>query len=66
MADGRIVARKVTSYVDCGAYSRQTPYAITKHAANAAGPYAHPERLDRRVLRLHEPHSRRARCAGSG
>jgi CO/xanthine dehydrogenase Mo-binding subunit len=42
MADGRIVARKVTSYADSGAYSRQTPYAITKHAANAAGPYAIP------------------------
>jgi CO/xanthine dehydrogenase Mo-binding subunit len=42
MADGRIVARKVTSYADCGAYSRQTPYALTKHAANAAGPYAIP------------------------
>jgi CO/xanthine dehydrogenase Mo-binding subunit len=42
MDDGRIVARKVTSYADCGAYSRQTPYAITKHAANAAGPYAIP------------------------
>jgi CO/xanthine dehydrogenase Mo-binding subunit len=42
MADGRIVARKVTSYADCGAYSRQTPYALTKHAANAAGPYTIP------------------------
>jgi len=42
MADGRLVARKVTSYADCGAYSRQTPYALTKHAANAAGPYAIP------------------------
>ncbi len=41
-ADGRLVARKVTSYADCGAYSRQTPYALTKHAANAAGPYAIP------------------------
>ena len=40
--DGRIVARKVTSYADCGAYSRQTPYALTKHAANAAGPYTIP------------------------
>ena len=40
--DGHIVARKVTSYADSGAYSRQTPYAITKHAANAAGPYAIP------------------------
>jgi CO/xanthine dehydrogenase Mo-binding subunit len=40
--DGRLIARKVTSYADCGAYSRQTPYALTKHAANAAGPYAIP------------------------
>jgi CO/xanthine dehydrogenase Mo-binding subunit len=42
LADGRIVARQVRSYADCGAYSRQTPYALTKHAANAAGPYAIP------------------------
>jgi CO/xanthine dehydrogenase Mo-binding subunit len=42
MKDGRIVARKVTSYADSGAYSRQTPYALTKHAANAAGPYNIP------------------------
>lgn len=41
-SDGRIIARQVTSYADCGAYSRQTPYALTKHAANAAGPYAIP------------------------
>jgi CO/xanthine dehydrogenase Mo-binding subunit len=40
--DGRIVARKVTSYADSGAYSRQTPYALTKHAANASGPYTIP------------------------
>jgi CO/xanthine dehydrogenase Mo-binding subunit len=42
LRDGRIIARKVTSYADSGAYSRQTPYALTKHAANAAGPYAIP------------------------
>ena len=42
MADGTIVARKVTGYMDCGAYSRQTPYAVTKFAANAAGPYRIP------------------------
>jgi CO/xanthine dehydrogenase Mo-binding subunit len=40
--DGRIVARQVTSYADAGAYNRHTPYAVTKHAANAAGPYAIP------------------------
>jgi CO/xanthine dehydrogenase Mo-binding subunit len=42
MKDGRIIARKVTSYADAGAYNRHTPYAVTKHAANAAGPYAIP------------------------
>jgi CO/xanthine dehydrogenase Mo-binding subunit len=42
MADGRIVARKVVGLMDCGAYSRQTPYAVTKFAANAAGPYNIP------------------------
>ncbi len=42
MADGTIVARRVTGYMDCGAYSRQTPYAVTKFAANAAGPYRIP------------------------
>lgn len=42
MADGRIIARQVTSYADAGAYNRHTPYAVTKHAANAAGPYAIP------------------------
>ncbi len=39
MADGTIVARKVTNLFDCGAYSRQTPYSVTKFAANASGPY---------------------------
>jgi CO/xanthine dehydrogenase Mo-binding subunit len=42
MADGTIIARKVTGLMDCGAYSRQTPYAATKYAANAAGPYNIP------------------------
>ncbi|WP_287715735.1 molybdopterin cofactor-binding domain-containing protein, partial [Chromohalobacter sp.] len=40
--DGRIIARQVTTYADSGAYNRHTPYAVTKHAANAAGPYAIP------------------------
>jgi CO/xanthine dehydrogenase Mo-binding subunit len=42
MKDGRIVARQVTSYADAGAYNRHTPYAVTKHAANVAGPYNIP------------------------
>ncbi len=40
--DGRIVARQVTSYAEAGAYNRHTPYAVTKHAANAGGPYNIP------------------------
>jgi CO/xanthine dehydrogenase Mo-binding subunit len=42
MKDGRIVARKITSFADAGAYNRHTPYAVTKHAANIAGPYRIP------------------------
>lgn len=40
--DGRILARQITSYSDSGAYNRHTPYAVTKHAANIAGPYRIP------------------------
>jgi CO/xanthine dehydrogenase Mo-binding subunit len=40
--DGRIVARRVTTYADSGAYNRHTPYAVTKHAANVSGPWAIP------------------------
>jgi CO/xanthine dehydrogenase Mo-binding subunit len=40
--DGRIIARQVISYADAGAYNRHTPYAVTKHAANVAGPYNIP------------------------
>jgi len=40
--EGKIVARQVTIYGDSGAYNRHTPYAVTKCAANAAGPYAIP------------------------
>lgn len=42
MKDGRIIARQITSYADSGAYNRHTPYAVTKHAANVAGPYNIP------------------------
>jgi CO/xanthine dehydrogenase Mo-binding subunit len=40
--DGRIFARQITTYADAGAYNRHTPYAVTKHAANVAGPYRIP------------------------
>lgn len=42
MKNGQIIARQITSYADSGAYNRHTPYAVTKHAANVAGPYAIP------------------------
>lgn len=42
MKDGRIIARQITTYADSGAYNRHTPYAVTKHAANIAGPYRIP------------------------
>ena len=42
MDDGTIVARKVTLYVDAGAYSRHSPYGTTKAAAHMPGPYSIP------------------------
>ncbi|BCH21445.1 xanthine dehydrogenase family protein molybdopterin-binding subunit [Mesorhizobium sp. L-8-3] len=42
MADGRIVARKITLYVDAGAYCRHSTYGTTKAAAHMPGPYTIP------------------------
>jgi CO/xanthine dehydrogenase Mo-binding subunit len=42
MADGRIVARKVRLYIDCGAYTRHIAYGATKAAAHMPGPYTIP------------------------
>ncbi len=42
MNDGRIIGRKVTLYVDSGAYARHTPYGTTKAAAHLPGPYSIP------------------------
>jgi CO/xanthine dehydrogenase Mo-binding subunit len=42
MADGRIVARQIRLYVDCGAYTRHTTYGTTKAAAHMPGPYMIP------------------------
>ena len=42
MDDGRIIGRKVTLYVDSGAYARHTPYGTTKAAAHMPGPYSIP------------------------
>jgi CO/xanthine dehydrogenase Mo-binding subunit len=42
MRDGRIIARKITLFVDAGAYSRHSPYGTTKAAAHFPGPYTIP------------------------
>jgi CO/xanthine dehydrogenase Mo-binding subunit len=42
MKDGRIVARRVTSYFDSGAYTRLSSYAAVKCAAHIPGPYTIP------------------------
>jgi CO/xanthine dehydrogenase Mo-binding subunit len=40
--DGRIVARKIRSLQEAGAYHRHSPYGAQKHMANLPGPYAIP------------------------
>jgi CO/xanthine dehydrogenase Mo-binding subunit len=40
--DGRIIARKVTSYFDAGAYTRLSSYGAVKCAAHIPGPYTIP------------------------
>ena len=42
MNDGRIIARKITLYVDAGAYCRHSTYGATKAAAHMPGPYTIP------------------------
>ncbi len=42
MDDGRIVARKVTCFMEAGAYSGHSPYGVTKCAAHMPGPYTIP------------------------
>jgi CO/xanthine dehydrogenase Mo-binding subunit len=42
MKDGRVVARRVTTYFDSGAYTRLSSYAAVKCAAHVPGPYTIP------------------------
>ena len=42
MKDGRIAARKVTAYLDSGAYTRLSSYMVVKCAAHIPGPYTIP------------------------
>ena len=53
--DGRIIARKVTSYADSGAYNRHTPVRGDQARGEHRRPVHDPERLHRRLLRLHQP-----------
>ena len=57
MRDGRIVARKVTSYFDAGAYTRLSSYGAVKCIAHIPGPYTIPNVHADVVLRLHQPHA---------
>ncbi len=56
MADGRIVARQVTSYADCGRVQPPDPVCAHEARGQCGRPVRDPERLDRRLLRVHEPH----------
>lgn len=40
--DGRIIARRITSHFDAGAYTRLTSYGVIKCAAHLPGPYTIP------------------------
>ena len=42
MNDGRIIARKVTTYQDSGAYLRFSSYGSMKHCGHMPGPYSIP------------------------
>jgi hypothetical protein len=42
MRDGRIVARRITSYFDAGAYTRLSSYGAVKCIAHLPGPYTIP------------------------
>jgi len=42
MRDGRIVARKVRSVRDAGAYTGLNAYVVDKHCFNVSGPYSIP------------------------
>ena len=57
MRDGRIVARKVTSYFDAGAYTRLSSYGAVKCIAHVPGPYTIPNVHADVLLRLHQPHA---------
>ena len=65
MNDGRIVARKITSYQDSGAYLRFSSYGSMKHAGHMPGPYTIPNVwVDARVVFTNRPPSSAMRGFG--
>ena len=65
MNDGRIVARKITSYQDLGAYLRFSSYGSMKHAGHMPGPYTIPNVwVDARVVFTNRPPSSAMRGFG--
>ena len=65
MNDGRIVARKITSYQDSGAYLRFSSYGSMKHAGHMPGPYTIPNVwCDARVVFTNRPPSSAMRGFG--
>ena len=66
MADGTIVARKVTGAAWTAARTAARRRTRVHQVRRQRGrPVPHPQRLDRRVLRLHQPRRRPRRCAAS-
>ena len=65
MDDGRITARKITSYQDSGAYLRFSSYGSMKHAGHMPGPYTIPNVwVDARVVFTNRPPSSAMRGFG--
>ncbi len=55
MRDGRIVARKVTSYADFGRLQPPDPIRAHQARGQRRGAVRDPQRRDRRLLRVHQP-----------
>ena len=55
--DGWILGRKMLTLHDAGAYSRFSPYGLTKHSFHHTGAYSIPNLRVRRIRGLHEPHA---------
>ena len=53
--DGWILGRRMVTLHDSGAYSRFSPYGLTKHAFHHTGAYTIPEPEVRRLRRVHQP-----------